>query len=146
MQFRWKYEHKIYMLITLSISTSRYLYSIGLVDFIELVDFWKIIPWIIFWAVVLLKEVHWTYPKNPLKCNYRILLVTLLSLNIYLINCHVAVAVIILIYEGYLAMKSAYGEMSFEDADARYTVLFTSVIILTVLTFVIVMVGPSFPL
>ena len=43
-------------------------------------------------------------------------------------------------------MKSAYGEMSFEDADARYTVLFTSVIILTVLTFVIVMVGPSFPL
>jgi len=140
MQFRWKYEHKIYILITLSISTSYYLHSIGLVDF------WKIIPWIIFWAVVLLKEAHWTYPKNPLKCNYRILLVTLLSLNIYLINWHVVVAVIILIYEGRLATKFAYGEMSLEDADARYIVLFASVKILTVLTFVIVMVGPSFPL
>ena len=140
MQFRWKYEHKIYILITLSISTSCYLHSIGLVDF------WKIIPWIIFWAVVLLKEVNWTYPKNPLKWSCRILLVTLLSLNIYLINWHVVVAVIILIYEGRLATKFAYGEMSLEDADARYIVLFASVKILTVLTFVIVMVGPSFPL
>lgn len=140
MQFRWQYEHKIYMLITLSISTSCYLHSIGLVDF------WKIIPWIIFWAVVLLKEAHWTYPKNPLKWRCRIFLVTLLSLNIYLINWHVAVAVIVLICERHLAMKFADGEMSLGDAEARYIVLLTSVIILTVLTFVIVMVGPSFPL